>query len=882
VIHDYKNASGKRWSIIKPIFDKFTGLSSGFHDYSGGSRDEMADIAVDESVDLYNNHNSAFNELQEYNEEQHINQVQEDDENQSTILYWSYLEDTQYNVELSLQKFIDDIKCEIIMNVFLIFSQLQRRENMAKYHNISMQEYISMLDLINYIKIIPLTYRADISENDISVLFYIYSDISDLFHEWLKHDDITGSFSITSDTGLKSTSFKYFKSKFENFTIKNREQIEIIIWSYHKFDISSRDRFDTVKDEFIAEFNSNRRKRDIENIDENSPKSQRQNGGGRDKLDDVNATRLVEVIKKITGPPLPADYTMLYGLSSSLFTYQQTYYAKKNILQTQSNPLEFNRARNELIQLLGDIYIHFQAGKYKNALEKIPLLTPRGFRNLDIDSKIKAVIDLSIEVPSNIAKTAEESNVKKLIRIARELKKEQSGDLNKEDRDQVSIFMKLIARMGLIITGLVIPEGLKLPNGTITTEYIKEITEPTLQQQINILAYIASDGVKSSFWEKANKTKSFGNIDIFAVTNSDIDKNLESYYDLLLKNQGLLTQSTEITEQKIICKNKKYIIDNATIKGGLNRWSFCPYSSIIDGMKKCTWKIANEENNIERGDMNFKIRSVTGDFFYEGKMILDSPASPIVSLEFNIQLPTGKIIEGKKPYINVSNDLSLEAPVVLGDTLKSIIDLNIQDDVDTNIGIIQTIETNLFKEFPDPQLLTGSETIPLYAHILRKILFKAVGDLFQEINAVAKFGGYTGINYNCDTDDPKIDFNGSGNTVRFFASNDRPSGTRFMFMLENGRPHEINMKAYGGYYPKDDDKDLLTHRIENTSLCDPNELYIAVPPLPRGGDKNHTRKMKSKTHKKRAHKKAPKRQTKRPVKRLPNRSRKARKPLKTK
>jgi hypothetical protein len=46
--------------------------------------------------------------------------------------------------------------------------------------------------------------------------------------------------------------------------------------------------------------------------------------------------------------------------------------------------------------------------------------------------------------------------------------------------------------------------------------------------------------------------------------------------------------------------------------------------------------------------------------------------------------------------------------------------------------------------------------------------------------------------------------------------------------------------------------------------------------------KNHTRKLKSKTHKKRAHKKAPKRQTKRPVKRLPNRSRKARKPLKTK
>jgi hypothetical protein len=48
------------------------------------------------------------------------------------------------------------------------------------------------------------------------------------------------------------------------------------------------------------------------------------------------------------------------------------------------------------------------------------------------------------------------------------------------------------------------------------------------------------------------------------------------------------------------------------------------------------------------------------------------------------------------------------------------------------------------------------------------------------------------------------------------------------------------------------------------------------------GGKHHTRKLKSKTHKRRAHQKAPKRQTKRPVKRLPNRSRKARKPIKTK
>jgi len=83
------------------------------------------------------------------------------------------------------------------------------------------------------------------------------------------------------------------------------------------------------------------------------------------------------------------------------------------------------------------------------------------------------------------------------------------------------------------------------------------------------------------------------------------------------------------------------------------------------------------------------------------------------------------------------------------------------------------------------------------------------------------------------------------------------------------------------------DTALDQHIVDTTKKrkLDPKDAYEPIARRTRSsfsGGKRKTRKLKSKTHKKRTHQKAPKRQTKRPVKRLPNRSRKAHKPLKTK
>ena len=50
-----------------------------------------------------------------------------------------------------------------------------------------------------------------------------------------------------------------------------------------------------------------------------------------------------------------------------------------------------------------------------------------------------------------------------------------------------------------------------------------------------------------------------------------------------------------------------------------------------------------------------------------------------------------------------------------------------------------------------------------------------------------------------------------------FLANDRPSGTRFIYMLLNGAEDEINFKAFGGYYSKE--KEVLTKRSDNTNIC---------------------------------------------------------------
>ena len=270
-----------------------------------------------------------------------------------------------------------------------------------------------------------------------------------------------------------------------------------------------------------------------------------------------------------------------------------------------------------------------------------------------------------------------------------------------------------------------------------------------------------------------------------------------------------------MNDQRLQCgrNSKKYVINNAAPIGSLSNYAFCPYSSIIDGMPKCSWN-TSQRDGIEYGDMDFKITENAGNpLYYNGTMKIGEDPSRI-DVGFDINFPGFGQVNGKKLYVNMKTSDDLEASVVLRNTLLSIL-LSIPNLRLTNIW--DGIYSRLTEQIPDPQDATNTKTIPLFALIYKEILFKGVGDLFQEVNAAFKYGGYTMDNYTCD---PNIIYSyqgTNGNQIRGFLAKDRPSGTRFIYMLLNGIDAEINKKAFGGYYSKE--KEVLAKRADNQNIC---------------------------------------------------------------
>jgi hypothetical protein len=77
-------------------------------------------------------------------------------------------------------------------------------------------------------------------------------------------------------------------------------------------------------------------------------------------------------------------------------------------------------------------------------------------------------------------------------------------------------------------------------------------------------------------------------------------------------------------------------------------------------------------------------------------------------------------------------------------------------------------------------MLYGTNCI--FTATFKDLLFKGVGDIFQEINVIAKFGGYTGTNYFCGSNIDKYNFTSQGNVKRCFAAKDRVSVCRYLFI----------------------------------------------------------------------------------------------------
>lgn len=372
-----------------------------------------------------------------------------------------------------------------------------------------------------------------------------------------------------------------------------------------------------------------------------------------------------------------------------------------------------------------------------------------------------------------------------------------AGDLTSDDKEVRQQFVEFIAKSGLFVTGVCDKDG-------NIEEDFNEITEESLITQINILLsqanWINTDDTQPTKKRKKELIK------WRTKTSLDLDGVLIAHFK---KNYRQINE-------RYVCSTifEKYVVNNAApIDNALTDKRFCPYTSILDGMSQCSYK--SSMGNREYGNMDFKIMSNKPENprHYHGKLdiggISNGWDNEVITI--NLSINPGREISINSNINTKLNGDDLKAHYVLKNTLISIIDyISILNENEQNQILSGNIFENLFS-----RMSTGNnrDFNRVYSHIL----IKGTGDLFQEINCVCKHGGYSSTP-TTDRDSGILEYPPSGDQLRLFVAKDRPSGTRFIYMLINGNPHEINTKAVGGYYSTN--YTLLVKHHDNTKVCE--------------------------------------------------------------
>lgn len=366
--------------------------------------------------------------------------------------------------------------------------------------------------------------------------------------------------------------------------------------------------------------------------------------------------------------------------------------------------------------------------------------------------------------------------------------------------------------------------------------------------------------------------------------NKDID--YDNYLIEYIKNIFAQYEYNNESNQRYECidENNNYVINNAAnlsrfSKKYLNEKVFCPYSSILDAMPQCKYNDSVKKHIIEYGDINFKLFNIDSNVYYNGM-------SQIVKQDDNIFSKT--ILEIKLPLLTINSVIDvpvnyngrseLSAEDSLRSTLLDMINfINVQErpvldkifkekQIFENLYDMATQEALDFQtgaeiskinfDYPDFKMDPNvNANLNIFSVVFNKILIKGTGDLYQEINSVCKYGGYVGDNYYCDEN--ILSYNtSSGNQTRFFAANDRPSASRFIFILCNGDENEINTKSLGGYISQADH--FIVSKYTNPKYIHPNpcEFEPQIMISSGGKSKRHKNKKNRKTKNIRINKKS--------------------------
>ena len=309
---------------------------------------------------------------------------------------------------------------------------------------------------------------------------------------------------------------------------------------------------------------------------------------------------------------------------------------------------------------------------------------------------------------------------------------------------------------------------------------------------------------------------------------------------------------------------------------------FCPFSSIMDGQSTCnSYESALRLNNyVEIGFVDVIVRdgvSVVnaGDdtqetMRYHVKVEKDtapgkwdetsSTTSRTIKISAYLKIGNEVIINiGKvgdyaingRPYIYVDLNGSsspLEAPTCL----KNIMDVSISSlrkpDNTYRTWDEYLVFLNSDSIITTKDIITDIESDKTSRQIRNEILsasfVKSLGDYLQELNIVAKHGGYVGpvtSDLPNTIQDPDITDRAH---PRFGLSNDRPSGVRIVLLLLFGQT-DINEDSFGGYL-NGKGKYLLAVR---------DKAIVGVKPKKKKGGNNINRKTKRRKNKNKTKKK---------------------------
>jgi hypothetical protein len=467
----------------------------------------------------------------------------------------------------------------------------------------------------------------------------------------------------------------------------------------------------------------------------------------------------------------------------------------------------------------------------------------------------KILHDCEEEIQMSIA---QEEQLKKKLEEQAGMKEagEKLNKLNPEDCKVRQQFCNLIAKLGLWLNNACDANGIVMSNVPVSQQSLGKLQSKLkgtsifdtnthndfVKTQIDILLYYAN-------WDKINNNSGFG-----TIASQSLDDELYDFISYQYRNK-------KIEGSNIYCnKCKKYGIDNAaTIDKDVRKSIFCPYTSVLDGMVQCSYSSAI--GRMEYGNMNFRVGQLDG--FYQGKVELGDNANKKKepeSVSYEIILHP---YNNEKTFSINSLDMllkgdSLKAFYALKNTLISVIryneDLTIKASNNPQISQdILKIQTYMTSSAPEGyvegifgniyRLVSGTNSFglvdPLMIDLILNVLVKGAGDIFQEINAVCKFGGYQEYPQSSNTIEQ---YDNNGDAMRLFVANDRPSASRFCFLLMNGNPSQINTKAFGGYTGPNKDKDLLIIRTNpNDKIC----MFCRNPK--KGGKKTRAKRTKHKT-----------------------------------